>query len=144
MKNIKIFIDSDVVVSSLLSKTGAAYLLINSNYPITKYVSNLSILELETVIIKLNITKKTLNKAVSNLEVIKLKESAKKIKEKYSGYVNDKNDAHVIAGTVETKAKFLITYNTKDYRTNKLKTDHNAIVMPPGSFLQYLRVIVTI
>ncbi len=136
MKDIKVFVDSDVVISSLLSKTGAAYLLINSNFPVTKYVSNLSITELKKVIAKLNIENKQLNNVVTLLNKVTInKDSVKKVPD----YVHDKNDAHIVAGAIKAKVKFLITYNTKDYKINKLKTDHNIITITPGSFLQYLR-----
>lgn len=139
MKNIKTFLDSDVVISSLLSKTGAAYLLVNSNYPLTKYISTLSILELGKVITKLKITKTTLNETVNTLDIVELEKNAKKVKESYLNYVRDKDDAHIVAGAVKAKTRFLITYNIKDYKTNKLKMDHKIVVITPGSFLQYLR-----
>ena len=111
MKDIKVFVDSDVVISSLLSKTGAAYLLINSNFPVTKYVSNLSITELKKVIAKLNIENKQLNNVVTLLNKVTInKDSVKKVPD----YVHDKNDAHIVAGAIKAKVKFLITYNTKD------------------------------
>ena len=139
MKNIRIFVDSDVVISSLLSKTGAAYLLVNSSFPTMKYISDLSIMELKKVATKLNIEEKFLDKTIGKLDIIPIKKSAEDIKKDFIRYVHDKDDAHIVAGAIKAEARFLITYNIKDYKTNKLKTDHNIITITPGSFLQYLR-----
>ncbi len=124
----KVFVDSDVIISSLISNTGAASELIN-NLDIKKIVSNLSIKELEIVKLRLNI-----NKPLPILETIFI-DNVKK----YSIYSIDPNDAHIVAGADQGKVKFLITYNLKHYKIDKIKRDLNIIVMTPGMFLQYLR-----
>ena len=140
MKEIRVFIDSDVVISSLLSNSGAANLLIHTKLSnITKYVSNFSVEEIELVANRLNIQKGLVQKTISGFEKVMLKEDNKEVRNKYKGYVNDKNDAHIVAGAIEAKTKFLITYNIKDFKVDKLKADYNIIVIPPGHFLQYLR-----
>ncbi len=124
----KVFVDSDVVISSLISNTGAASELIN-NLDIKKIISNLSIKESEIVKLRLNI-----NKPLPMLETIVI-DNVKK----YSTYSIDPNDAHIVAGADQAKVRFLITYNLKHYKIDKIKRDLNIIIMTPGMFLQYLR-----
>ena len=52
----KVFFDSDVVISSLISTTGASYLLLD-NKDISKNISNFSLKELNIVIDRLKIPK---------------------------------------------------------------------------------------
>ncbi len=52
---IRIFVDSDVIISSLLSSSGAAYMLLNETKATRLYLSNFSIAELEPVTARLHI-----------------------------------------------------------------------------------------
>src|SRR4030042_6120874 len=122
---LKVFVDSDVVISSLISSTGAAYLLIN-NTKLDLFVSDISQKELETVAKRLQINKKKLRSLLKNR--FKLVE----LKKKYGNYVLDENDAHVIAGAKEAKARFLVSYNIKHFRTDKIKKDFNILILPPA------------
>ncbi|MBI4137232.1 hypothetical protein HY469_04175, partial [Candidatus Roizmanbacteria bacterium] len=60
---IRVFVDSDVVISSLLSKTGAAYLLMH-DARITRFVSDVSFSELKRVTGVLRLSQKELQKLV--------------------------------------------------------------------------------
>ncbi|MBI5358733.1 hypothetical protein HZB69_03880 [Candidatus Amesbacteria bacterium] len=124
----KVFVDSDVIISSLISDTGVASELIN-NFDIKKVVSNLSIKELEIVKTRLNI-----NKPLPKLETVTIDNVIK-----YSVYSIDPNDAYIVAGAKQAKVKFLITYNLKHYKIDKIKRELDIIIMTPGMFLQYLR-----
>ena len=135
----KVFLDSDVVISSLISNLGAAYQLVN-NKNIVCFISNISYQELLLVVKKLNIDDKKLKVIVKErLKIVKLSQNLKQIKSEYKNYVKDPNDAHIVAGTVESNADFLITYNVKHYKINEIKVKHNIQIMTPSIFLQFLR-----
>lgn len=126
----KMFVDSDVVISSLISDKGAAYQLLNLNdNNLIRIISNLSQKELKIVMSRLNI-----DKPLPKLEIINIKDI-----KKYSAYSLDPNDAHIIAGADQSKSRFLITYNLRHYKIDKIKQDLDIIVTTPGTFLQYLR-----
>ncbi len=137
----RIFVDSDVIISSFMSQSGAAYFLLNTN-SIRLFISSLSKKELEIVVIRLGIRNDMLTTLIkNNLEVVILLESLPKIKESFKQYVLDENDAHILAGAKAAKADFLITYNVKDFKIDKIKKDLNILTLTPGNFLQYLRSI---
>ena len=124
-----------------MSQSGAAYFLLNTN-SIRLFISSLSKKELEIVVIRLGIRNDMLTTLIkNNLEVVILLESLPKIKESFKQYVLDENDAHILAGAKAAKADFLITYNVKDFKIDKIKKDLNILTLTPGNFLQYLRSI---
>lgn len=134
-----VFVDSDVVISSLISNQGAAYLLI-SQADLKLYISNISYKEQLLVAERLELDKVILKNLVANrFTIIKLKTSRQKLKEKYSPYVMDINDAHIVAGAVESKVKYLSTYNLRHFKIDKIKADFNIILTTPAKLLQYLR-----
>jgi len=135
-----LFIDSDVVISSLLSSKGAAFLLINNTTEFTLYVSNHSKKELDIVVTRLGISINKLNFLLENkLNLVQLKQTVKEAKRDYIKYVTDENDAHIVLGAMETKARFLISYNIRHFNIEKIKIDFDILVMTPGQFLQYIR-----
>lgn len=125
----KVFVDSDVVISSLISSTGASFQLINQCPEVVKIVSDFSLKELGIVMGRLKI-----NKRLPTFELVTVKGV-----EKYKTYSLDPNDAHIVAGAHQSGVGFLITYNLRHYKTDKIKQDLNIITMTPGTFLQYLR-----
>lgn len=139
MIDIKTFVDSDVMISSFISNKGAAYLLINYEIPITLFVSNFSIKEIQNVSKRLKIKTSDITKIENNIKVINLGTSLESTNKDYEQYVFDINDAHVVAGTHKAKCKFLTTYNSKDYKIQKIKNDFGITVLTPGTLLQYLR-----
>lgn len=132
----KIFLDSDIIISSLISNKGAAYLLVNQASESEKYISNLSHREMATVVKRLNLRITDLEDCLKNINHIMIKKSP--IFEKY---VFDRFDAHIVAAAVKAKVRFLITYNVRHYDMEKIKRDLNILVYTPGQFLQYLRSI---
>lgn len=135
----KVFLDSDVIISSIISFTGALYQLVNQKN-IKFYISSLSYKELLIVTERLHLNKIKLVSLIKEKTIItKLKFDIKQIKNKYKDYVKDINDAHIIAGAIESKIKFIISYNLKHFEINKIKEDFKISIMTPGSFLQYLR-----
>lgn len=145
----KVFVDSDVIISSLISSTGAAYLLLNKTDNLDLLVSNISIQELEIVTQRLGLQKEKLKRLIDKtFTVIHLKKSAKELQTAFTDYVTDIHDAHIVAGAASDAAgakvgnsKFLLSYNTKHFNAEKLKEDFNIILTTPASFLQYLRSI---
>lgn len=139
MKGSKVFVDSDVVISSLLSDKGAAHLLLNAKGP-RFIISNISKVELERVINRLGIDKNKLQDLIKNkLEVVKLSADLPKIKSDFKIYASDPNDTHIVAGAKQAKAKFLLTYNIRHFRREKIKDDLGMVVLTPAQYLQYLR-----
>lgn len=129
-----IFLDSDVVISSMLSSKGAAFQVMKSQRKHC-FISNVSLFELEIVRNRLSIDKKLFDQQIKQLSAIEIKRN----NDIYEEYVYDENDKHVVEGAVACKARFLITYNLKHYDTEKIKRDFLILVMTPGNFLQYLR-----
>lgn len=135
----KVFLDSDIIISSLISDLGASYQLINNKVSAC-FISDISYRELVLVIKRLNLAEdklKILKK--EKLIVIKLKKSLKQIRSDYKNYVKDLNDAHIVDGAVESKSDFVITYNIRHFEINKIKEKYSIQLMTPGNFLQYLR-----
>src|SRR5258708_4220544 len=111
---LKVFVDSDVIISSLLSSTGAAFLLLNQTDELQLFVSNVSMDELMLVTERLGLdVEKLKNLIEKHFSIVELKESVTEIKSKFEEYVLDIDDAHIVAGAQEANAQFLISYNTK-------------------------------
>lgn len=139
-KPIRIFVDSDVIISSLISTSGAASILLHDTEGVELYVSNFSILELERVVERLKLDKEKLHKVInSRLSSVDIKQPYKMVREEFSYYVRDVDDAHIVAGAKKSGAMFLVSYNVRHFEAEKLKQDLNIILLTPGLFLQYLR-----
>lgn len=139
MRRVKVFVDSDVVISSLLSQKGAAYLLLSTQKP-NFIISDFSKKELEKVALRLRLEQSQLQDLIrKKFKVIKLKKEMPKIKEEYKNYSTDVDDTHIIAGAKSVRAKFLLTYNVKHFQRQKIREDLGIIVLTPAQYLQYLR-----
>lgn len=137
----KVFLDSDVIISSLISSLGASYQLVNNKTAIC-FTSNISYRELVLVSKKLNLDEGKLKGLTKEkLNFVRLKKSLKQIKSDYKNYVKDLNDAHIVAGAVESRVDFIITYNIRHFEINKINEKYSIQIMSPGNFLQYLRSI---
>ena len=138
--SLKVFVDSDVIVSSLLSSSGAAHFLLHHTDSVKLYISNLSLQEIRIVVGRLSIDS---NKLVSllegNIDIVQLQYTKETVKAAYGHYVLDEDDAHIVAGAKEAKAKFLVSYNSKDFKVDKIKQDFTIILITPSHLLQYLR-----
>ncbi len=139
MAKIKVFVDSDVIISSLISRTGASYLIINQ-FSVNLYISNFSHEELIRTTEKLRISSDRLEKVLKEkFKKVKIKLSQKEILNNFGDYAYDFEDAHIICGAKEAKAKFLITFNIKDYKLQKIYDELGIRVLVPGELLEYLR-----
>ncbi|QQG41033.1 MAG: PIN domain-containing protein [Candidatus Levyibacteriota bacterium] len=137
---LKVFVDTDVVISSLISPTGAAHFLLNQTDDFDLFVSNISAKEIDKVVKRLHLDiEKAKNLIQKRFFTVQLKETIEDIKLVFDEYVLDINDAHIVAGAKTAHAQFLISYNTKHFKADKLKKDFNIILATPASFLQYLR-----
>jgi len=138
-KQVKVFFDSDVVISSYLSNKGSSYALIK-NQTLKRFVTNISKKEILRSTKKLNISESALNKHIKNHFIqVNLKEPLSDIKKKYKTYTSDIDDAHIIRGVLEAKVKILVTFNIKHFNKNKLKEERGINIMTPGEFIQHLR-----
>ena len=137
---LKVFVDSDVIISSLISSTGSAFLLLNQTGDIEFYISNISMEELERVMERLNLDASNLKRlAKKRFTIFQLGKTAEEVKKQFSDYVLDIDDAHIVAGAVRAKVQFLISYNTKHFKSDKLRKNFNIILSTPANFIQYLR-----
>jgi predicted nucleic acid-binding protein len=135
----RIFVDSDVVISSLLSSSGASYFLLNQSQ-ITPIISTVSLSELRIVVQRLGIPLEKLETFIKeHFEVFKLTSKIEDIKIKYEKCVTDINDAHIVAGARESGAKYLISYNLKHFKTDTIKDKYDVLLLTPALFLQYMR-----
>lgn len=141
MKPIAVFVDSDVIVSSLISRTGAAAFLVRETR-IKRLISSFSYKELAIVVERLGLEKKQLDGLVKNqFSLVQLTSPLAQLKTQYRAYVTDMNDAHIVAGAVSAKVEYLITYNIKHFKADIIKADFGIIMTTPAFFLQYLRSI---
>jgi predicted nucleic acid-binding protein len=67
---IRVFVDSDVVISALISKNGAAHLLICETTEIVRVVSDVSITEIGVVVKRMKLSEKEMEKLMERFEVI--------------------------------------------------------------------------
>lgn len=139
MRSPKVFVDSDVVISSLLSGRGAAHFLLDKQAT-KSIISNISKVEIERVATRLGIDKERLKDLIKGkFKVVKLNVDLAKIKSDFGSYASDPNDAHIVAGAKQAKAKFLLTYNIRHFKREKIRDDFKIIVLTPAAYLQYLR-----
>lgn len=141
MRTRRIYVDSDVIISSLISNKGAAYKLLSEKSG-KLYISNYSIAELEIVTKRLQLGPNRLTKLIKTLNLIKLDLTKPELQLKYGQYIKDPDDAHIIGGAVDARAKFLISYNTRHYLPEKIKRNLKIILLTPGWYLHYLRSLV--
>ena len=160
-----VFIDTDVVISALISSTGAAHLILHENRKTTAMISQTTLKEILEVSDRLEISKKTVSfllKKISLKKVRTLRRTSEPLYQKsetpypsrlggtgtgvnrelfknYDEFVYDQNDRHIVASAHQTKSNFLITYNLRHYNKNKIRAKLNIVVVSPGEFLQYLR-----
>lgn len=137
---LRVFVDSDVIISSLLSSTGAAYLLLNKTHNLNLCISDQSIRELQAVAKRLHIDQKKLTHLIEKrFTVVTLQKPLEEIQQALADYVSDTHDAHIVAGANVGKAMFLISYNVKHFHAQMLRENLKIILMTPATFLQYLR-----
>jgi len=139
IEKIKIFPDTDVLIPSLISKSGAAHFIVNE-LKVSKLTTQYSVDEMKAVVKRLKLSKKnTENIFAKGFETTKLSDSLSALAKSYEGYLLDKYDSHILAGAVVGKADFLLTYNLKHFKSDVIRKDFKLIVMCPGDFMQFIR-----
>jgi predicted nucleic acid-binding protein len=128
------------MISSLISKSGAAHTLLHDNQQLELCVSNLSIAELEKVVNRLHLEVEDLHNLISKrLTTINIDQSLDLVKQQFAIYVHDIDDAHIVAGAKVAQVTFIVSYNIRDFKADKLNQDFQIVLLTPGLFLQYLR-----
>jgi len=140
-KKVKVFVDSDIVISSQLSNIGAAYFLLNKTN-LSLFVSNLSLVELQRVATRHKINNAQMLAFIKKrFSHVNLTEEFKEIESQFNSYANDPNDIHVIAGAVRANVNFLLTYNLKDYKIDKIKMPDNGLLLEPINPVKYAQIV---
>ncbi|GEM_PF-641236 len=136
---LEVFFDSDVIISSLISNKGAAYCLLGTTV-IEPIISDLQKTELTIVAKRLDLDLKTLKTLLEKkFRTVKTGIVKPEINQRFSKYVLDPNDAHIVAGIATSKPSFFVSYNSRHFITDKVKADLKAISLTPAQLLQYLR-----
>ncbi|OGK26912.1 hypothetical protein A3C28_02005 [Candidatus Roizmanbacteria bacterium RIFCSPHIGHO2_02_FULL_39_9] len=136
---IKVYFDSDVIISSLFSSRGAADILLKTA-EIKPLASDLQKKELRTVAGRLKLDLKKLEILLNEkFSLVKIKKTETNIEKKFLKYVLDPDDAHIVAGIATSKPSFFVSYNQRHFLANKIKTDLKVISLIPAQLLQYLR-----
>ena len=137
MEKVKVFVDTNLLVSALISQKGASYEIVqNSN--IVKIISPTVSKELTEVSKKFRFRNKDVETILKHLSLKKVSLKKEKLEEIYSRYVIDPKDTHVLSSAKESKTKFLLTYNIKHFRVEKINNDFGIIVIKPEiNFFQF-------
>ncbi|MBD3280340.1 PIN domain-containing protein [Candidatus Dojkabacteria bacterium] len=131
--NKNIFLDTDVLISSILSSRGASYWLIHKTENLNLYTNSETLEELNKVVTrnKLTADKIYLEKLIVNTDRTEYSD--------FQSLLNDRNDEHILRGAVNSNSEYLVTFNKKDYKIDLIRATFNIITLSPGEFLQYLR-----
>lgn len=135
----QIFVDTDVVISSLISSTGAAFSLINE-FDIVRYYSDYTTKELERTIAKLDLDIKQANSLLKRqFKPVQLDPDPQKVQSRFGQYVFDPLDAHVVAGAHKSHSPILVTFNIRHFQLDKIKQELEILIQNPSQFVQSLR-----
>ena len=136
---VRVYFDSDVIISSLVSDKGAADILLKTA-GIKPWGSDLQKKELRTVAGRLKLDLKKLEFLLDKrFSSVKIKKTEVKIKERFLEYVLDPDDAHIVAGIAASKPAFFVSYNQRHFLADKIKIDFKVICLTPAQLLQHLR-----
>lgn len=141
-KEVRIFLDSNVILSGLISETGSPRIIldiITLNLPMLHALTGrYNIIEIERNLKKkmpaaIPVYKEYLPKL--NLEIIPMP-SATMIKN-LSGHTSDK-DVPVLASALAGKADFLVTGDKKDFAKLRMKSGYPFKIVSPSEFLEVI------
>lgn len=138
MESIQVFLDADVVIAALLSKTGASAAILR-NSTVKKLISPTIEREVLDVSKRLRIKHHDVKMTLRTCAVRAFDLKRHEVLDHYAPFVFDHEDAHVVAGAHRTSAPFLLTHNLRHFRANTIHQKLGVIVVNPGHFLQYLR-----
>lgn len=135
----KVFLDSSVVISAVLSDKGGSFRLFNEaqNRNLILYISDFVLVEVFSVL-KLKYPSKLFifENLISNTHFILAKEPSQDLIEKMAESIADFSDAPILAAAKKAKVDFLITLDKKHFLTKKVKDNLKFKVLAPKEFLQ--------
>lgn len=141
-KNVRVFLDSNVILSGLMSGKGSPHIILDILSLKLPFLSGstgrYNIIEIERNLSKkmpdlLPLYKKYLPKI--NLEIIPLP-SAEEIR-KFAGSISDK-DLPVLVSAIKGKVDFLVTGDKKDFEKLKVKGNLPFKILNPSEFLDII------
>lgn len=138
MAKIKVFLDTDVIIASLLSNTGASFEVVNS-LKIEKFISNIIEGEIAEVCKRHKVSNQKRKSVINKIKTVNLSLTKDNLLKYYRGFVTDEQDVHVVLGATQSKASFLLTHNLKHFQAEKINSKLRILVLTPGNFPQYLR-----
>lgn len=146
MKNLedlrwKVFIDTNVLISGLASKTGAsaAILDLGEAEEIVIVMSQHVLVEADRVFaLKFPHLSKSFRAFIKNLSPLLLDDpSPQAVRE--AGKVIEADDAPILAAAKDSRLSYLVTLDKKHFNTNKVKAYVSVPVVTPAEFLQAFR-----
>jgi hypothetical protein len=72
-------------------------------------------------------------------EIVKIFQKFSVIQQEYGEYVTHTSDSHIVAGASQAKVRFLISYNLKHFKTDKINSELDVLLITPAILLQHLR-----
>lgn len=139
----KVFIDSSVIIASLLSATGGSTLaiLFCETKMIDGFISPEVVKEIKLVIErKFPEKKKQFEKILTetNLRSIKLKD--KKLITRAKKWIKDPNDAPILAAAKQANVDYLITLDIRHFIKDPNVTKKSGMrILTPGDFLEVVK-----
>lgn len=138
MTPIRVFLDSDVIIASLLSEKGASYFLLHDQSfgNIEFFITDFSFMEIQEVIKRHPIEAEKLSELVEKRLVVKKLDPVSAKQKRMQDFVSDDNDMHIIAGASQAEVKFLITYNIRDFKVDLIHKAFDIKVIKPAGLLR--------
>lgn len=134
MRKIRVYLNTDTIIAAIIQPHGStANLLKNSQ--IIKYLSDTSRSEITEVVHRKELS------TTSSAQIIKQCQpvNTQKFKiSKIADYVSDPGDQHILSSAVQSKSQFLLTYNLKHYKVDRIYKELGIIVLIPAKLLQYM------
>lgn len=134
----KVFIDTSVLIAACKSRTGgASYVLMQCRKGLVKaYISRYVIYEAKKQIQLNQVEKQRLNFFMLQCKLLIGKEPTQSEVSNYYSFIESK-DAPIVAAAKSVAADYLITLNTKDFMSERLKEFIRPIqIITPKKFIQ--------
>ncbi len=137
----KVFIDTSVLIAACKSKIGASsyVLMLCKKGLIQGYISRYVIYESKKQQFLSQIEKKRLNYFLLQCNLHIAPEADESVVHRYSRYIESK-DAPILAAATNASIEYLVTFNTKDFMTKKLKELHDTpVILTPKKFIAVVK-----
>lgn len=145
-KSVKIFLDSNVILSGLISDKGAPRTildLLSLNLPITKGITGeYNIMEIErTLARKLPAAIPVYEQYFPKLSLIIIPLPSRTEVEKYEGHIVEK-DVPVLVSAIKAGVDYLVTGDKKDFDAIKNKGQYPFQIISPAEFIDVIAGII--